>query len=105
MHYEVEVVPGAGAVTDGPAGLRPAAVRVLAILDASGEWETVRTIGDGLAGDSTGQKVLRARTIQDALAALVAEGLADAAGGRGSSGGRWRSVRAQSIDIEVKNAS
>jgi hypothetical protein len=104
MRYEVELIAPAGSCADDSDGLRPSARRVLSVLDASGEWETVRTVGDALADDSTGLSPLKARTIQDALAALVAADLADTAGVLGSSGGRWRSARAYSLEMEAQDA-
>jgi hypothetical protein len=103
MHYEVEQLV-ADPVVSNDDGLRPSARRVLAVLDASGEWETVRSIGDALAEDPTGAPPLKARTIQAALTDLVSLDLALTAGLLGGSAGRWRSTRAQSELLEDRDA-
>jgi AAA domain len=104
MHYEVEQLAAELGTVDVGDGLRPAARRVLAVLDNAGEWETVRSIGDALADDPTGLMPLKARTIQAALTELVNADLAVSAGLLGGSAGRWRSTRAQSAEIEDKDA-
>jgi hypothetical protein len=105
MHYEVTRVDGFGEPSD-PAltGLRPSAIRVLSVLESVDDWWTVSAIGDELATDKSGRGPLKARTIQDALGQLVSAGLAKTLGILGTSGGKWCSVRAQSLEIEDRDA-
>jgi len=102
LHYEVELIEEPGTPSDPAlAGLRPSAIKVMAALDTVADWCSVRDIGDTLAEAGT---PLKARTIQDALAALVDAGLTTSMGVLGSSGGKWCSARAQSAEIEDRNA-
>jgi hypothetical protein len=101
LHYEVSRIEAPGESSDPAlAGLRPSAVRVLAVLEKVSDWCAVREIGDVLA-ETSGP--LKARTIQDALAALVEAGFAVPMGTLGSSGGKWRSMCAHSDEIEARN--
>jgi hypothetical protein len=105
LHYEITVLD----TDDGPddpelAGLRPAAKRVLAVIDSSPDLWTVQTIGDELAHDSMGRPPLKARTIQAALKQLVAGDFAETKGILGGTSGQWRSIRAQSAEIEAEYA-
>jgi hypothetical protein len=96
MHYEVTVmVADPGQRPDGHDGLKPASVRVLAVLNGSDQWWTVRGIGDVLANDSTGGLPLKVRTIQDALKQLIDAELAESKGVLGGLPGQWRSIHAQ----------
>ncbi len=104
MHYEVMESQGFKKPTDpAMSNLRPSAVRVLSILDASGSWETVTTIEAALVAG--GDKSLAVRTIQDALARLVGADLAVSAGTFGTGGGSWRSARAHSTESGSGNDS
>jgi hypothetical protein len=106
LHYEVEQVELDDHSTDDPElkGLAPAAKRVLAVLNGSPEWWTVQTIGDVLADDSSGRGPLKARTIQAALKDLVSADLAEPKSILGGTAGQWRSVYAQSLEIEDEDA-
>lgn len=86
LRYTVEVVDDAEAFNDEQTtgtDIKPAARRVLALL--TDNPQTVRDLGDGLAGDG---RPLKARTIQASLAELSVAGLADSldAGPRGTLG-------------------
>jgi hypothetical protein len=72
MHYELE--PADDAVPSDPelAGLGPAAIRVLSIVESEGRDLSVRDIGDLTA---TARWALKARTIQTALRQLEERGL------------------------------
>lgn len=84
MHYEVEPLAWNVEVdsADLPA-MRPAAMRVLAVLRSAQGGRTVQLIGDELVADSVG-KPLKARTIQAALEELEGMGLAERLEGFGS---------------------
>jgi hypothetical protein len=61
-------------------------------------------MGDAIAVDSTGLGGLKVRTIQAAFAQLVKGDLASAKSILGGSAGQWRSVYAQSPEIEARDA-
>lgn len=81
MHYSIEQVDDEPTESDQtPAelvGLRPAAVRVLAVLRTTSHPVSVKGIGDRLAQDKDGKGPLKARTIQDALRQLADRKLAN----------------------------
>jgi hypothetical protein len=105
MHYEVEVLKTDHVAEDPELkDLTPSAKRVLAVLNTSDEWWTVTTMGDAIAVDSTGLGGLKVRTIQAAFAQLVKGDLASAKSILGGSAGQWRSVYAQSPEIEARDA-
>ena len=100
LHYEVSTVEAFSAPTDPDlAGLSPAAVRVLGVLDGALEWLSVKEIGDALAADGP----LKARTIQDALTKLQRVGLAESGAGATARAGSWRSARAHSTQLEAES--
>lgn len=88
LHYDVEVLDDATSADDS--ALRPAAQRVLGILDAATDWLTVRQIGDRLAVSG---HPLKGRTIQTSLQELRAADLAVSFGADGKAHS-WRFARA-----------
>jgi len=102
LHYEVAAVEAHGEASD-PAlsGLRPSSARVLAVLDKSGDWETVQSIGDALAERGS---PLKSRTIQVACGQLVAVGRAVAKPTPDGAKGEWRTVNGHFEDREAENA-
>ena len=102
LHYEVALIEAPGTPSDPAlAGLRPSAVRVLGVLDKTGDWSSVREIGDVLAEEGA---PLKARTIQVALGDLVDAGLVTPMGVLGGTAGKWCSARAHSAEDEDRNA-
>lgn len=94
LHYEVEelAVDNQGAETDPElGGLRPAAVRVLRVIEVAEGPLTISQIGDVLATDATGLSPLKRRTIQDALERLAERDLAEPTGILGGAG-LWRAT-------------
>jgi len=92
LNYEVEQLeaPLESDVESELKGLRPAAVRVLHVLEAADEYLTVGQIGDALAVDSTGRTSLKPRTIQEALKSLSDADLAESESLLGGSALQWR---------------
>jgi DNA-binding transcriptional ArsR family regulator len=92
LHYEVEQLEALieSDVESELTGLRPAAVRVLRVLEAATEYLTVGEIGDALAVDSTGRTSLKPRTIQEALKSLSEADLVESTSLLGGNALRWR---------------
>ena len=76
---------------------------MLKVLEESGQWLSVRQIGDALASDGSGQSPLKERTIQDALKRLKSVSLAESGTAKGNRAGSWRSVRAHTPELEVES--
>lgn len=92
LHYEVCQLDTDDRSTDPElADLRPAAIRVLRMLEAAADPLTVSQIGDALATDATGLSPLKRRTIDDALARLSERDLAEPTGILGGAG-QWRAT-------------
>ena len=107
LNYRVEVYDAAGDEPPAADQMRPATRRVLAVLEAAGDWLTVGEIGDALALDDTGMRPLKARTIQAACKDLVDAGTVVAASLDGTNAHKWRTAhaeRAQPVPEEVENA-
>lgn len=102
LHYEVSRVEAIATTDDELSGLRPSAVRVLAVLDSRDDWWTVVAIGDELAKEGS---PLRARTIQVALGQLVEVGRAVAKDVPNGITGQWRTTRAHLAETEAGNAA
>ena len=92
MHYEVTRVDFPAPARD-PAldGSSPPARRVLAVLDADANGETVRTIGDALARRTGWHRSRRARSRLPRRSSWRPD-LAEPTAILGSSGGQWRST-------------
>ena len=104
LHYEVDRFDQIDDSGDRHlAGLTPAGVRVLKVLEQSGQWLSVRQIGDALASDGSGQSPLKERTIQDALKRLKSVSLAVSGTAKGNRAGSWRSARAHTPELEVES--
>ncbi|NJP28075.1 AAA family ATPase [Microbispora sp. SCL1-1] len=84
LNYEIKRADDTvtGDTTEEAVPLRPAARRVLTVLQNSASPLTVSQIGDLLAKEGNGNPPLKKRTIQDALKALEAAELAHEAGAR-----------------------
>ena len=104
MHYSVEELTPAEAPTDPVLdSLRPAARRVLAVLDSSPDWWTVQTIGDAVAVEDSGRGGLQVRTIQLALVSLLEADLAVfRCPSWAGAAGQWRSARSQGTETEAE---
>lgn len=104
LTYSVEILEGDQVPDDDEAGLRPAARRVLAVLNAAApEWLGTHEIGDRLAVDESGQSPLKVRTIQDSTKALVDRELVETRRDVAGNAYQWR-MRLDDEPEEAENA-
>ncbi len=103
LHYDVtQMVRSAKAENPAVRGHAPSVEKVLAVVEKSDSWLTVKDVTKEL---STSGSALKERTVQHALKELVQAELVDYDGGRGATGGKWRAIRAHSTDLQTENGS